>query len=158
MSDVALHWNASTFLGDFALDANDLEIDEGLQTAVFLSLFCDRRAERGDVLPFGETSRRGWWADGLLVDGDRIGSRLWLLDREKNTPDVLPRAELYAREALQWFVDDKIAERVDVSVEFITDGSGRVNGYAIFGQVQRPGVDPVLFRFNRLWVAEEERN
>ena len=40
---------------------------------------------------------------------------LWLLAREKRTPAVLARAELYVREALQWLVDDGVASAIAVA-------------------------------------------
>ena len=49
-----------------------------------------------------------------MTDGDRTGSRLWLLSREKTLPEVLRRAHDYAFEALIWLVDDGIARAVDV--------------------------------------------
>ena len=59
--------------------ARTLRAERGLRSAVLISLFTDRRAEPGDV-PEGEDPR-GWWADVLGEEGDRIGSRLWLIDR-----------------------------------------------------------------------------
>lgn len=79
---------------DCGMEAGDLVAENTLRTAVILSLFLDRRADDDDVLPNGSNDRRGWWADtvapmteygigGGLASGDRIGSRLWLLSREK---------------------------------------------------------------------------
>ena len=92
MSDIGLFWDRDS--ADFAIEANDLATDDGLETAVSLSLFTDRRAEDGDALPSGDADRRGWWGDDFpAVDGDRMGSRLWLLARSKQTPDVLERVD-----------------------------------------------------------------
>lgn len=114
--DIALVWSNAAGAADAGIVANDLARDDGLQTAVLLSLFTDRAAEEGDVLPDEETDRRGWWGDEFADDaGDRIGSRLWLLARSKRTDDVLARAEEYARESLQWLIDDKVAERIEVT-------------------------------------------
>lgn len=104
---------------DIALtDAGDLATDDGLRTAVTLSLLCDRRAEPDDVIPDGTTDRRGWWADTIAdQDGDRFGSRLWLLSREKELPEVRRRAEAYARESLEWLLEDGVAAEVEVTAE-----------------------------------------
>ena len=110
---------------DCGMEAGDLVAENTLRTAVILSLFLDRRADDDDILPNGSDDRRGWWADtvapmteygigGGLASGDRIGSRLWLLSREKTLPEVLRRAHDYAFEALIWLVDDGIARAVDV--------------------------------------------
>lgn len=123
MSDIR-----SVFLGleqgvDYALAALGLELDDSLETAVIMSLFTDRRAEDDDRLPFGESDRRGWWGDAYAdVPSRKIGSRLWLLEREKQLPEVLVRAREYALEALQWLVDDGRAARVDVEASFPRTG------------------------------------
>jgi phage gp46-like protein len=103
---------------DLALIDGDLATDDGLRTAVALSLLCDRRAEPDDIIPDGTDNRRGWWADAIAdEDGDRWGSRLWLLNREKTLPEVRRRAEAYAREALAWLLEDGIATEIDVTAE-----------------------------------------
>lgn len=147
MSDIALTWDPKKLAGDFAVSANDIVTDAGLRTALLLSLFTDRQAEPTDVLPNNSGDRRGWWADPTF------GSRLWLLQRSKQTPDVPSRAEEYSREATQWLTDTKVTERIDVTSDFLDDGSG----YFVEVSVKRPNVDPVKFRFDRVWAAEEAR-
>lgn len=152
MSDIALELDAAVFAFDFVVKANDLKTDEGLYTAVLLSLFTDRQAEPGDVLPEGVTDRRGWWADAFPVaPGDKFGSRLWLLDRATNTPDTIARAEEYARESLQWMIADSVTNQIDVVASFV--GAG----WALEVAVHRPGSDPARFRFDQAWAAEAAR-
>jgi phage gp46-like protein len=150
VSDIGLFWNAALYVGDFRVTANDLERDEGLETALLQSLFLDREAADGDKIPDGTDDKRGWWGDGApVVAGDRIGSRLWLLDRAKNTKNVLPDSERYASEATQWLLDDKAASAINVSASFLDDR----RGYALDVEVIRPqGVK--RFRFARAWAAE----
>lgn len=82
-----------------------------LPRAVIISLFSWRRANPDD----NADQVMGWWGDTYpTVTGDRIGSRLWLLGREKVTNDTLNRARDYAIEALQWMLDDGVAARVEV--------------------------------------------
>lgn len=114
MSDLALTWNGETC--DLALDGRDLLLEEGLQTAVLISLFSDRRARSDDTLPVDGDDRRGWWADAWPeVEGDLLGSRLWLLAREKDVPETLRRAREYAQEALAWLVEDGVCARIEVA-------------------------------------------
>lgn len=114
--DMMLSFDAAMMAGDIALTDVDIATDTGLQTAVVVSLFTDRRAEDDDELPAGEKDRRGWWGDMLAdQDGDKIGSRLWLLSREKQLPEIVARAEEYAAESLQWLLDDDVAKRVQVA-------------------------------------------
>ena len=59
--DIALIWNDALGAADIEIGASDLTTDAGLRTALLLSLFTDRRAEDGDVLPDNASDRRGWW-------------------------------------------------------------------------------------------------
>lgn len=133
-----------------ATPAYDLESDEGLQTAVVISLFTDRRSAEGDVLPGLGDDRRGWWGDALpVVAGDQIGSKLWLLAREKQTPHALGRAEQYTREALAWLVEDQVASRVSVTATAPRNGVLQLDV-----EIQRPKKRPVQYRFARAWAAQ----
>jgi phage gp46-like protein len=148
--DVLIAWSEPTLSGDLRLANADLAGDDSLYTAVVISLFTDRRARDDDALPAGAgDDRRGWWGD-LLADeeNDQIGSRLWLLGREKTVPEVLRRAREYCAEALQWLIDDGIASKVEIEVE--RQGRDRL---AIGIGIRRPDGSAVTFSFNHLWEA-----
>jgi phage gp46-like protein len=120
--DIRIGWDSDLMAGDFSFLDNDLESDDGLKTSVVVSLFSDRRAHDDDLLPDPLSSdKRGWWGDLASpdVEEDQIGSRLWLLGREKTMVEVLRRAEEYAREALEWLLEDDIAAAIDVTAERI---------------------------------------
>lgn len=152
MADLALRWDLDEGAADLAVEANDLATDEGLETAVLLSLFTDRRADATDTLPSGETDRRGWWGDAVpVVEGDRHGSRLWLLERATQSPSILPRVEEYGREALDWLLEDKVAARVDVTASLPRTGALLLE-VAIYRPHQ---ADPVRFRYHAVWAAQE---
>ena len=123
MSDAALQWSPEGYRADVSVDGADLAREDGLRTAVIVSLFTDARAQPGDI-PEGDDPR-GYWGDAL-GEGDRTGSRLWLLDRSKQTTDVPVRAEAYASEALQWMIEDGVADRVEVSAEWAGRGRLRI--------------------------------
>lgn len=92
-----------------------------LNRAILISLFTWRRANASDNVALPD--RQGWWGDAFADQvGDRIGSRLWLLQREKLTAETLRRAQDYATEALAWLIDDGLASRVDVTAERISSG------------------------------------
>ncbi|CAP44777.1 phage GP46 family protein [Bordetella petrii] len=118
--DLALRYDSGAKVFDLLLDGGDLATDEGLTTAVVLSLFTDRRALPEDRLPDGATDRRGWWADAY--NSRPHGSRLWLLCREKELDSVLRRAQQYAEEALAWLVEDQIARAVEVEAVHLRRG------------------------------------
>lgn len=153
MSDIALVWDNDAGAADIAIVANDLQADDGLETAVFLSLFTDRRAEDGDTLPDSEDNRRGWWADGVpVVPGDRWGSRLWLLSRAKAEPETAVRAREYAEEALAWLVEDRVTDRIEVTAELV--GGGTL-GLAV--AVYRPEREVTRYRYDYVWTSQEAR-
>ena len=118
MIDFRLDFAGDLLDGDFALDGTRFAEDGGLETAVVLSLFLDRRIPDDEPIPDGSTDRRGWWGDAFAtVDGDQIGSRLWTLARAKLTPQTVQLAHDYSVEALEWFVEDQVVSRVIVEAE-----------------------------------------
>lgn len=145
--DAKLVHNGSFF--DLELSGPDLETDSGLYTAVVISLFTDRRAEADDEIPDGTDDRRGWWADTYADnDGDLIGSRLWLLSREKHLPEIAARVKQYAEEALAWMIEDSICKKVEVTAELQNGGM-----LAMRVQLTRPDKSAVTYRFDNLWEA-----
>lgn len=117
MTDIALTWSNELWRGDWRLDDTGvLASDADLDTAVMLSLFTDRTATPDDVIP-DDGSIRGWWADTYRPYP--LGSRLWLLSREKKTEITRRRAEEYTKEAMAWFIDAGIASRVDVTATWL---------------------------------------
>lgn len=147
MGDFALIWGFG--FADLTLDDDDVAEDEGLRTAVLLSLFVDRRADDGDPLPGEDDDRRGHFGDEFLPDpDDKQGSRLWLLGRSKITNELRTRAELYIREALEWMISDGVVEKVGVETELVDDKLF----YLI--TLERPEGDPVKFRFAHVWDGE----
>jgi len=120
---IALGWDNASLSADIALtDAGRLAAEDGLTTAVILSLFTDARARADDALPDGAAGdRRGWAADAFAPE-DRWGSRLWLLTREKQTEETRRRARDYAAEALDWLMPAGLATAVDVAAEWLDRG------------------------------------
>lgn len=148
MGDIASVWRKDG--GDWQVRGPSLLADDGLHTAILISLFTDRLAEPSDELPGGSnlgSHRRGWWGDAYAdVPGDLIGSRLWLLRREKRTVQTLRRAEEYAREALQWLLDDGIARTVTVVAE-----APGTDVLALQVTVARSAEPVASYRFEAFW-------
>ena len=126
-----------------------MESAEPLVRAVLISLFTWRRAQPADVLPAGD--RFGWWGDSFAaVPGDRIGSRLWLLSRAKLLPETAAQAKEYARESLQWLLDDGVAAKVEVEAE--RQGlSTLVLACRIYKSGAANNAPPVSIRFTDVW-------
>ncbi len=105
MKDIALKWKNG--VADIALDAGDIALDNGLESAVIISLFGDGLASPSATLPDGATNRRGWW-------GGCSGSGLWQHTRAKNTQaNALALAD-EARRALAWLTKDGLATSLEV--------------------------------------------
>ena len=145
MIDVALVPVDETL--DLVLEGGDLRTEDGLTTAVLVSLFSDALAAADDELPDLGTDRRGWWAAEVLEE-DRsagFGSLLWLLERSKLRNETLVQAEAHARAALAWLVEEGIAERIEAT-------ASRLDGQTLFLEVH-------LFRGRAtvradLWTAQ----
>lgn len=97
-----------------------------LNSAITISLFTDARADNDDVLPDDSQDKRGYWGDMDLDSGESLGSKLWLLQREKITQQTLNKMQSYILEALQWLIDEDHLLAVQVTVERDTESS--VNG------------------------------
>jgi phage gp46-like protein len=113
MSDIKTVWVASTGQGDWQIIAGALASGDDLETSVYISLFSDRQADADDETPDGSTDRRGWWGDE--DQPVKLGSRLWLLSRSRLDDDAAKMAVIYGKEALQWLLDDKVAQAVTVT-------------------------------------------
>ncbi len=149
MSDVKLAIKDLRYDIEFVL--GNLETDDGLETAVNISLFTDRRV-LGEELETGETDRRGWWGDALdEQDGDSTGSRLWLLDRAKPSEETRNRAEAYAKEALQWLLDEGVAETLTVLATLVNKNE-RID---LNINITRPKVkNAVYYRYQLVWEGQ----
>ncbi len=144
MSGLALKWNVQRQECDLVV-ADPQQPAAALETAVLISLFTDRRASADDELPEAGADRRGWWGDVLpSIEGDQIGSRLWLLARGKRTQETIRRARDYAAEALDWMVVDQVAAGVTVETAAWAE-----NGIALVVEITRP--NGRRQRFDFLW-------
>ncbi|HBL6966174.1 phage GP46 family protein [Morganella morganii] len=115
MSDISSWWNADTLRADWKPGNGDLLAGDDLQSAIMISLFTDRLARSDD--DYDDEYRRGWWADAG-TDGF-IGSRLWLLRRQKLTTQVAKKAEDYAREALGWLITDGVVSDIQIRTQIV---------------------------------------
>lgn len=128
MSDVRLKTYASLegVTMDWVMrDTGLLDEREEMETAARVALGTDKRADDRDVLPDPDSSdRRGWWGDleaEEIWNGWPIGTKNWLLSRAKITTSAteegaatLDRARRYTQEALQPFIDKRIATQMSV--------------------------------------------
>ncbi len=128
--DLALVYDREARRCDLALgDDGDLLVDETPVTPILLSVGLDRRAEPDDELPQGRTrfltpssfsERRGGPGDGLDPSGERAGSRLWLLDRAKETETTRLLFAFWLAECLEWAERDT-GLPAEIAVDWIRD-------------------------------------
>lgn len=145
MSDISSFWDIERLVAEWREGCGDLINGDDLQTAMIISLFTDRVARDDDDID-GE-DRRGWWGD--MGEEHNIGSRLWLLRRQKLTQDVAQKAEDYAREALQWLISDGVVSSFTIATQIVYPR--RLN---MVIRYQRPGNgDRTDMRF--FWVWEQ---
>lgn len=158
MIDIALSFNQERLDFDLTLTGMgdgkiDLQGDAGLLTAVIISLFTDRRANADDPLPDERiglpADRRGWWGDHILEDDarDPMGSRLWLLSREKDMDVVIARAEQYAEEAVAWLARDRHVGGLRVAASRVAPG---YLGIAVFA-LPLPGMNEKTREWNFIY-------
>lgn len=161
MTDLALVWDDETVSADLLLSGGGLETDDGMRTAILISLFTDARAAEDAELPEAGDDRRGWWGDqfaadagpdaGTAADRNRIGSLFWLLGRAKATNRNLQLARQWAEAALAWLVRDGVASTVAVEVEAQVIEATKQR-LAIGVTVDRPN-GPSRQRYDFTWEA-----
>ncbi|MCJ2021056.1 phage GP46 family protein [Methylobacterium sp. E-065] len=138
--------------------AGQLDASDELATAVTIALMTDALAGPDDELPDSrDTDRRGWWGDldaEEIWDGWPIGSKLWLRSRTTITGTAARKGSTTVqieddiREALQPFLDRKIATRLDVTV--VRAGVERIEA----GIVMYRGDELLLaLQFSDLWAG-----
>jgi len=150
MANIRIVWDAARMRGDWLLAGVTLDSSQALVTAVAAALFTHRTARADDVLPDPTSlDRRGWWGDdesAELRGGWPIGSRLWLISREKQTDATRRRAEDYIREALDPFVEIGLIDSYDLTVEWFAHE--RLGAEIVLDRGPRGSV---AVRFERLW-------
>jgi phage gp46-like protein len=128
------HYSVTTDWG--LLTNGTLDERDALATAVVVALGTDSLASRDDILPDPDsTDRAGWWGDldADIWDGWPIGCKLWLLKRSKiegpgsQRGATVVRVEQYIREALQPFLDRRMASFLDVKV--VRNGRDRIDAH-----------------------------
>jgi phage gp46-like protein len=142
-------------IGDLALtgadhptNPGDFQCGQGLKTQVSICLLTDARVDPSELRTGDEN--RGWPGDSFdaMARETPIGSKLWLLRREKLYDGIEVKAELYARQALQTLIDQGAAVRVTVSVSVDRAANTLSLDVALYG---RDGAQKYQDRFELLW-------
>lgn len=144
----------------FVRPSGKLDDREELATAVRVALGTDSMASETEILPDPDsTDRRGWWGDYQAEEiwgGWPIGCKNWLLTRAKITPapsmegDTLQRARQYTLDALQPFIDKRIATYAEVEATRVD--LHRIDVHAILYRGPLPEID---LRYQLVWEQSE---
>lgn len=103
---------------DIVIENGDIANEDGFETAIYMSLFTDARAPESKVIK--PENRRGWMGNIVSpVEGRELGGLLWLAEQRRLTQDVLNEIVGYARQSLSWFVEDGIAQNIEVSGKIV---------------------------------------
>ena len=132
------------------------DTDVALARAITVALNSDRRALDDDKLPTEQgDDRRGVWADtdaAAIWGGWPIGSRLWLMGREKITDSnaaqgsTIEKARRFIAEALQPFVDAMIC--TSFTIDLARQGRDRIGGTI---KIFRGPKVAIALEFQDLW-------
>ncbi|MEQ8823850.1 MAG: phage GP46 family protein [Filomicrobium sp.] len=96
-------------------DERDFELTDGLDSAIIVSLFSDRRAYADEVQD--PWKRRGWIGDLVSEEpNDRHGSGLWLYEQRRLTQDTAIGVRNEAVQSLEWMQDEALVTQVEADV------------------------------------------
>jgi len=119
-------------------ETKDFGTVEGMETAIDMQLFIDRRTTKQDNPD--PSKRKGWIGDlETAPDGYLMGSLLHLKSQSRDTPDDKNEVAAYAKLALDYFVSIRAAKRI----------TAVVIGQNIEGQIYVD--DNRINQYNRLW-------
>lgn len=96
-------------------DQADFETTDGLESAIVVSVFSDRRAYKDEV---GDPMRRRGWIGDLVseVPGDLHGSGLWLYEQSRLTQEVVTGVRQEAEQCLEWMIQEDLVVSVSAAV------------------------------------------
>lgn len=94
-------------------------LNDPIKEAIAISLFSDARATP-EELPAHEEDPRGWWANSY--NEFEVGSKLWILSRDKIDEKSANRFRSYIADSLNWMVEDKIIENINIAMERLEHG------------------------------------
>ena len=122
--------------GDITLLNGQPDMDQGLETAAYISLF----------------SGPAWWGNLAGTLDERAESELEDLLSQTLTNQTRLDAEEYARRALVWMTRSVIAARVTVEATLPALG-----WLALTVTITQPGTDPQVLRYQINWAAQRAR-
>lgn len=111
----------------------DFETTPGFDTALLMSLLCERRASSDEVVD--SRLRRGWV--GNEDQDNPIGSKVWLADQARRTSDTLNDLKTYAEGGLEWFLSEGLVDDFTVEPTFTAQGAAVEINFIIDNEATR---------------------
>lgn len=107
---------ASDGIYDAVIEDGDLKLTAGMDSAIFVSLFTDRRANPDEVAD--PMKRRGWSGTELTPSkqGGK-GSGIWLYEQRRLSNSVSEGVRMEAFQALQWLITEGLSKSLDITTE-----------------------------------------
>lgn len=113
-------------LYDLDIVNGELALVNNFDTALQMSVYCERRADASEVLPSDQ--RRGWWGNTVAKQvGFEIGSKIWILYQSRITQNVINKIQIYAQQATSWLVEGGYLDKIDINVEQVDAKQIRLN-------------------------------
>ena len=119
MIDIELTTDKDLFDIDF--ENGDIKHCSDLKTAIFMSIFCEKRADRSQVEQID--IRRGHFANEFnLISDYEVGSYFWLYSSQ-NKVDESTKEDLQDTiiEGLQWLIDDNYLSDIDCNIDILNN-------------------------------------
>lgn len=147
MPDVSIIWDAPNGRGDWAVEGEDIQTGDDLETTVALMLFTDQILPPGVAPPDGSNDPRGWAGDSY--NEQPIGSLLWTLRRTSisNVSATLQQIQDICENALASLRADGVAKSISVIASYL--GRGTV---AIAVQILKPDGTLANFKYQWAWM------
>jgi phage gp46-like protein len=117
--------------GDLNIVAGQPDMDEGLWTAVYISLFSGQ-----------------WWGNAISEQAEKLSDSIEDAMRTDSNADRLD-VEEKARAALRWLLDEGIASGVAVEATIPTAG-----WISLTVTIAEPAADPTVLRYKINWAGQ----
>ena len=114
----------SNGLYDIDFSNGDFDLTDGLDTAIILSIFAEKRASKTQIVE--PLLRRGHFTNEFSeVEDYEVGSKQWLFSEQvANSESNLSLLENTIRDGLQWMIQDDIISNSTVSA---SKNNARIN-------------------------------
>ena len=132
---------------DIPVENGDFVLVDGVETAIGVSLFTDARTDAANV---SEAFKRRGFSGNLLTlaEGFELGGELWTLEQARLDQNTLNAAQDIVKRALQYMINDGIADTIDVVMTKTSERAGTIE-ITLF-----KGLDEVG-RYITLWTSTQ---